>query len=93
MIGGCCKLLQDVIPHALAEGYPARHRTINKVGMRRSGYSEEEIQVAARIHRLVFRRGLNRVQALEALEGGELGSHLLVDEAAAFIRESRRGLA
>jgi UDP-N-acetylglucosamine acyltransferase len=93
MIGGCCKLLQDVIPNALAEGYPARHRTINKVGMRRSGYSEEEIQIAARIHRLVFRRGLNRVQALEALQGGELGKHTLVDEAAAFIRDSQRGLA
>jgi UDP-N-acetylglucosamine acyltransferase len=93
MIGGCCKLLQDVIPHALAEGYPATHRTINKVGMQRAGFSEDEVQLAARVHKLVFRKGLNRVQALEQLEGGALGRHSLIDEAAAFIRASERGLA
>ena len=67
MIGGCCKLLQDVLPHAMAEGYPATHRTINKVGMRRDGFSDEQIQLVARIHKLLFRKGLNRSQALEAL--------------------------
>lgn len=93
MIGGCCKVLQDVLPNALAEGYPATHRTINKVGMQRRGYAEEEIQIAARIHKLFFRKGLNRVQAIEALQSGELGTHPLIDEAAAFARASERGLA
>ncbi len=93
MIGGCCKLLQDVMPHMLAEGYPATHRTINKVGMERCGYSEEDIQLQARLFRLVFRRGLNRQQALAALEAGELGTHPLVGEAVAFLRGVTRGLA
>ena len=48
MIGGCCKVLQDVMPRALAEGYPATHRGINKVGMQRGGFSEEDIQIASR---------------------------------------------
>ena len=93
MIGGCCKLLQDVLPRMLAEGYPATHRTINKVGMQRCGYSDEEIQLAARIYKLVFRKGLNRQQALAALEAGELGPSPLVDEAVAFMKKSLRGLA
>lgn len=93
MIGGCCKLLQDVMPRALAEGYPATHRTINKVGMRRSGYAEEDVQVAARIHRVVFRRGFNRVQAIEVLERGDLGEHALIVEAVDFLKASKRGLA
>jgi UDP-N-acetylglucosamine acyltransferase len=93
MIGGCCKVLQDIMPHMLAEGYPATHRTVNKVGMQRRGYSEEDIQLAVRIYKLVFRRKLNRAQALEALEGGELGTHKLVDEAISFIKQSERGLA
>jgi UDP-N-acetylglucosamine acyltransferase len=93
MVGGCCKLLQDVIPHALAEGYPASHKTINKVGMRRSGFTEDEVQLAARIHKLVFRRGLNRVQAIEALEAGTLGKHALISETVAFMKASIRGLA
>lgn len=93
MIGGCCKVLQDIMPRMLAEGYPATHRTINKVGLQRSGFSEEEIQLAARIYKLVFRRGLNRTQAVEALAGGELGQHRLIDEAVAFMQASERGLA
>jgi UDP-N-acetylglucosamine acyltransferase len=93
MIGGCCKVLQDIMPQALAEGYPATHRTINKVGMQRCGYSADDIQVAARIHRLVFRKGLNKQQALEALEGGALDPHPLVDEAIAFLKGATRGLA
>jgi UDP-N-acetylglucosamine acyltransferase len=93
MVGGCCKLLQDVMPHMLAEGYPATHRTINKVGMQRNGYSEEEVALAGRIYRLLFRKGLNRSQALEALTAGELGEGRLIDEAIAFIKGSDRGLA
>ncbi|NDV62496.1 acyl-ACP--UDP-N-acetylglucosamine O-acyltransferase [Puniceicoccales bacterium CK1056] len=93
MIGGCCKVLQDVLPHALAEGYPATHRTINKVGMQRCGFDEEAIQIAARIHKLFFRKGLNKAQAIKALEAGELGTHALVEEALAFARRSERGLA
>jgi len=93
MIGGCCKVLQDIMPHMLAEGYPATHRTINKVGMQRTGHSEEDIQLMSRIYKLVFRKGLNRTQALEALEAGELGQHQLIDEAVAFIKGSERGLA
>ena len=93
MIGGCCKLLQDVMPRMLAEGYPATHRTINKVGLQRTGYSEDEIQLMARVYKLVFRRGHNRTQALEALESGQLGRHALIEEAIAFIRASDRGLA
>ncbi len=93
MIGGCCKVLQDVMPHMLAEGYPATHRTINKVGMQRTGFSEDEIQVMARIYRLVFRKGLNKSQAIEALEAGQLGGNRLVAEAIAFMKASQRGLA
>lgn len=93
MIGGCCKLLQDVCPRMLAEGYPATHRTINKVGLQRCGYSEEDIQLVARIYKLVFRKGLNRTQAIHALREGALGSHPLVDECVAFMAGSERGLA
>ncbi len=93
MIGGCCKVLQDVMPRMLAEGYPATHRTINKVGLQRTGFSEEQVRLAGRIFRLVFRKGLNKTQALEALQAGTLGSDPLIDEAVAFMESSQRGLA
>lgn len=93
MVGGGSKVIQDVMPNALAEGSPIRHRTINKVGMRRRGYSEDEIQQAARIYKLVIRSGFNRQQAIEALEGGALGNDGQVQEILAFLKASERGLA
>ena len=77
----------------LAEGYPATQRTINKVGMQRIGFREDDIQLMARIYKLVFRKGLNRKQAIEALESGQLGEHQLVTAAIDFMKASERGLA
>lgn len=93
MIGGCCKVLQDICPRMLAEGYPATHRTINKIGLRRTGFSEDDVQVAARLYRIVFRSGHNRSQALEALTSGAIEAHPLLYELVAFIQQSERGLA
>jgi hypothetical protein len=49
--------------------------------------------LAARIHKLVIRKGHNRVQAIAALESGELGHEALVQETLAFLQGSERGLA
>jgi UDP-N-acetylglucosamine acyltransferase len=93
MLGGCCKVVQDVMPWMLADGFPATHRTINKVGMQRAGFNADEIQVAARIYRLFFRRGLNHSQALQLLKDGELGNSPLVRDTIAFVETASRGLA
>ncbi len=93
MIGGCCKVLQDIMPRMLAEGYPATHRTINKIGMQRTGFSEADIRTAGKVYRLVFRKGLNRSQALQALQAGDAGEGAIIEEAIAFIQSSQRGLA
>jgi UDP-N-acetylglucosamine acyltransferase len=93
MVGGCCKVLQDVMPWMLVEGYPATHRTINKVGLQRAGYDADAIQLAARIYRLFFRRGLNHRDALGKLKAGELGEHPLVAATIAFVESGTRGLA
>ncbi len=93
MIGGCSRLVQDALPYMIVEGNSATHRTFNKVGMQRAGFSEEEMLLAKRIYKLIFRSKLNRGQALERLKSGELGDHSLIDQIIAFIESSERGLA
>lgn len=93
MLGGCCKVVQDVMPNMLAEGFPARHRTVNKVGMQRAGFSADDIELMKKIHRLFFRGTLNYGQALAKLREGHLGSHPLIDEVIQFVESSKRGLA
>lgn len=93
MIGGMAGVRQDILPCMIADGYPAEHRYINKVGLQRSGFDEERIQTAARIFKLVFRRNLTRSEAAARLRAGELGEDPLCAEIAAFIETSERGVA
>jgi UDP-N-acetylglucosamine acyltransferase len=41
---------------------------LNKVGLRRSGYSAEDLQQLKNAYRLIYRRGLRWTEVLEALE-------------------------
>lgn len=93
MVGGCAKLVQDVLPFMIADGHPAHHRTINKVGMQRMGLADEDIMQARRIFKLVFRSSLNHSQALEQLKSGACGEGPITDAIIAFISASERGFS
>ena len=66
-IGGYSKVAQDIPPFMLADGRPATIKTINKVGMERHGFSEDDIGRARQVYKVLYREGLNRSQALERL--------------------------
>jgi len=93
MLGGCSRVTQDVLPYMIAEGHPAEHRTINKVGLQRAGFPDDDLSLLKRIFKLIFRSGLNHGQAMEKLAAGELGEHALIREVVAFHESSRRGIA
>ena len=56
MIAGMARAIQDVLPFTIAEGFPARMRVINKVGMERAGYSTAEISEVRKAFRILFMR-------------------------------------
>ncbi len=69
MLSACSKVVQDVLPFMLVDGSPADHRSINKVGMERNGFSTAEIERARAIFKTLFKEGLNKSQAMERLRG------------------------
>jgi UDP-N-acetylglucosamine acyltransferase len=93
MVAACAKLVQDVPPFMLADGSPAEVRSINKVGMERSGFSSEEIDAARATYKVLYRSELNRQQALAELEKKTLSSSGIPSEIVSFARQSDRGLA
>ena len=93
MVAACAKLVQDVPPFMLADGAPAEVRSINKVGMERSGFSSEEIETARATYKALYRSELNRQQALAELENGTLANSSIAGEIISFARQSDRGLA
>ncbi|MFP6901831.1 MAG: acyl-ACP--UDP-N-acetylglucosamine O-acyltransferase [Opitutales bacterium] len=93
MAAACSKVVQDVLPFVLADGVPAEGRSINKIGMERAGFSTKEIAVARLVFKLVYKEGLNRSQALRALEAKSEAEHPVARDMIAFLKGSERGVA
>jgi UDP-N-acetylglucosamine acyltransferase len=64
MYGG---VSQDVPAYVMVSDQPPRPRGINTEGLKRHGFSAEEIGHIRNAYRLIYRRGLPRAEALEAL--------------------------
>lgn len=92
IIGGCSKVVQDVPPFMLADGNPARSRTVNKVGLERNGFGEEVQQSLKKAFKILFRSGLSTPNAVDRIEA-ELSDHEEVTHLVEFMRASQRGVA
>lgn len=92
MIGACSKIVQSVLPFMLADGNPAVIRTFNKIGLERAGYTLEELEVVRFIYQTLYRKGLNRSQALNELKEHETSNTALVKAVLNFVENSDRGL-
>jgi UDP-N-acetylglucosamine acyltransferase len=70
MIGGLAKITQDVPPFVMAEGAGTMSQVIglNKVGLRRNGFSPEQILQLKECYRLIYREGRRWSEVLEILE-------------------------
>ncbi|HUD83449.1 MAG TPA: acyl-ACP--UDP-N-acetylglucosamine O-acyltransferase, partial [Candidatus Saccharimonadales bacterium] len=90
IIGGCSKVVQDVPPYMLADGNPAKTRTINKVGLDRNGVAEEAQTALKQAYKILFREGLTIPNALSRIEK-ELPPLPEVRHLVAFARRSERG--
>lgn len=90
-IGGGSLVRKDVPPFTKAAREPLSYAGINSVGLRRRGYTNEQINEIQEIYRLIYLRGLNNSDALDKIEL-ELPSTKERDEIVNFIRTSERGV-
>ncbi len=92
IIGGCSKVTQDIPPYMMADGHPARVRSLNRVGLQRRGTSEEVLAALKSAYRVLFRSGKTLEEAIRQIEteGAEIEEcRVLVD----FLRSAERGVA
>lgn len=92
MLAGLSKITQDLPPFLIGEGLPASCRAINRVALRRAGYSDDDLSVAKRVYKTLYHSGLNRSQAVTALEQSADCNHPLTRLMLEFIAGSKRGL-
>jgi UDP-N-acetylglucosamine acyltransferase len=62
-------LVQDVPPYAMVSGNPAQARTINLEGLKRRGFSGEQLAVIKQMHRTLYRQGLTLDDARVVIQG------------------------
>ena len=61
-------LFADLPPFAMCQGQPAQVRSMNYEGMKRRGFSSEEIQSVKQMHKWLYRDGIALAQAIELIQ-------------------------
>jgi len=82
-------VVQDVPPYVMAQGHNAVPRTINSEGLRRRGFSAEQIKTIKRAYKMLYRQGLTLSDALQQMR--VMGAPEL-DSLIRFIEQSQRGI-
>ncbi|MEX2045196.1 MAG: acyl-[acyl-carrier-protein]--UDP-N-acetylglucosamine O-acyltransferase, partial [Opitutus sp.] len=93
MLSATAKLVHDLPPYFLADGTPAEVRAINRVGLERRGFDARQMERVKQIHRILYREGLNRTQALAKLAAHPEAGSQEFQRMLEFARKSERGLA
>ncbi len=88
MYGG---VSQDVPAFVMVSGQPPRPRGINREGLKRRGFSSDQIRNIREAYRLIYRSGKSRDEALAELEQ-RLPDQPELDKMIATARASTRGL-
>jgi UDP-N-acetylglucosamine acyltransferase len=68
MVGGMSRIDRDVPPYMLIEGNPSRVRSLNLVGLKRSGITAPEMRLLKKAFRTLYRSGYTLNEALEHLD-------------------------
>jgi UDP-N-acetylglucosamine acyltransferase len=92
MVGGGCRVPQDVAPYVRAAGYPLKPIGLNAVGLTRRGFAPARIAELKQAYRLLFRSTLRVEDAAEKIRATVAASPE-IDHFVRFALSSKRGLA
>lgn len=91
MMQGGSLVNKDIPPYIVCARNPISYAGINVVGLRRRGFSSDEIAILQEIYRYIFTSDLNTTDAILAVETDIPDSHFR-SEIINFVRNSHRGI-
>lgn len=91
MIQGGSKVNKDVPPFVMVGREPISFAGINSVGLRRRGFTAEQIDTIQDVYRLLYNSGLNNSDAIERIVA-EIPENAERNEIVDFVRKSSRGI-
>ncbi len=90
-VGGGSLVRKDVPPFVKAAREPLSYAGINSVGLRRRGFTSDQIHVIQDVFRILFVKGYNTTQAIEIIET-EIDATPERDYILEFLRKADRGI-
>lgn len=90
-IGGYSVVVKDAMPFAIIQGNHAKCYGLNRLGVKRRGYSKDTIDRLNHAFHLLLSSKLNTTQAVEQIRA-EIAGCKEVDQLTAFIESSKRGV-
>src|SRR3954469_1494742 len=90
-IGGYSVVVKDAPPFAIIQGNHAKCYGLNRIGLKRRGYSKETIEKLNHAYHLYLSAKLNTTQAVERMRA-EIDDCPEVDSLIEFIGSSKRGV-
>jgi UDP-N-acetylglucosamine acyltransferase len=90
-IGAYTKVVKDALPYARTDGAHAKCYGPNTLGLKRRGFTADQIKHIARAFRLLLASKLNTSQALQKIKE-ELRGFTEIDYLIQFIESSKRGV-
>ncbi len=92
-IGGNSTFNKDILPFSIAEGRWGTMRATNKVGLKRAGYSKEDVENIHKTLRSFIRGSDTVVDICESVEKENASNNEYVNYLLNFARNSKKGLA
>lgn len=91
MVGGGSKINKDIPPYILCGRDPLVFAGVNLVGLRRRGFTNDQIRTIKDIYDIIYNSGFNVSDALDRVEQG-FPQSVERDTIVNFIRGSKRGI-
>ncbi|MDX1699302.1 MAG: acyl-ACP--UDP-N-acetylglucosamine O-acyltransferase [Melioribacteraceae bacterium] len=91
MVGGGFRVTSDVPPYILAAGEPLKFTGLNSVGLRRRGFSNDDIQRLKDIYNIIYGKKYNLSQAKDQIKL-QFENDKYAAEVLQFLENSKRGI-
>lgn len=91
MIGACIFITKDVPPYVICANTPTRYQGLNVIGLRRKGFSSEQITSIKNAYDIIYGTKYNTSDAVKKIKD-DLEITKEIQEILTFIENSTRGL-
>ena len=91
MLAGGCVARKDIPPFVRAGKSPVKFSGVNIIGLRRRGYTADQINTIREAYRILYQSGLNNTAALKTIES-DLADSSEKEIIVNFLKNSTRGI-